>query len=293
MMPLLSVRAKKTLEQPLQFALQVIRRFRANQGFLLAGALAYYSLLSIVPVIVVVLVLVSTIYDTQLLLATLHDYVVLVTPGKADEVLDQIRLFLDNRHLVGSMGLISMLVFSSFAFTVLENIMRVIFAHRDEAKNRPMLLSLVIPYIYISLLAVSLLVVTTVDGLLQAMDTNLSLFGHQWSVTNLEVLFINAITLLGECIMLTSFYLVMPVGRTKWRHALIGGIIAAILWEITRSVLVWYFSNWSPVNLVYGTFATTIVILLSLEFAAIILLMGAQIIAEYEQIPYPEPAASG
>ena len=37
-------------------------------------------------------------------------------------------------------------------------------------------------------------------------------------------------------------------------------------------------------NVVYGTFATAIIILLSLEAAAIILLLGAQVIAEYERI---------
>lgn len=37
------------LSHPLAFALQVLKGFRANQGLLLAGAVAYYSLLSIVP----------------------------------------------------------------------------------------------------------------------------------------------------------------------------------------------------------------------------------------------------
>ena len=48
--------------------------------------------------------------------------------------------------------------------------------------------------------------------------------------------------------------------------------------------LVWYFSTLSFVNVIYGSFATAIVILISLEFAAIILLLGAQVIAEYERL---------
>ena len=83
---------------------------------------------------------------------------------------------------------------------------------------------------------------------------------------------------------MTSIYLVMPVGRLSVRHALIGGITAAFLWEMTRHVLVWYFSTLSLVNVVFGAFATVIIILLTLEAAAIILLFGAQVIAEYERI---------
>lgn len=83
--------------------------------------------------------------------------------------------------------------------------------------------------------------------------------------------------------MLTSLYLVMPVGHITVRHALLGGTTAAILWEITRHVLVWYFAKLSLVNLIYGSFATAVVILLSIEIASIILLLGAQVIAEFER----------
>ena len=97
----------------------------------------------------------------------------------------------------------------------------------------------------------------------------------------------------GEIMLLTSLYLVMPVGRLALRHALIGGVTAAVLWEITRHILVWYFSTLSLVNIVYGTFATAIIILLSLEAAAIILLLGAQVIAEYERIGTSPAAPHG
>jgi len=74
---------------------------------------------------------------------------------------------------------------------------------------------------------------------------------------------------------------------------LIGGITAAFLWELTRHGLVWYFSTLSFVNVVYGAFATVIIILLTLEAAAIILLFGAQVIAEYERIGSDSTATHG
>jgi YihY family inner membrane protein len=112
----------------------------------------------------------------------------------------------------------------------------------------------------------------------------LSLFGHQWSLSFVETSMIYFLGFLGETILLTSLYLVMPVGRLSFRHALIGGFTAAVLWELTRRILVWYFSTLSLVNVIYGAFATGIIILISLEAAAIILLLGAQVIAEYERI---------
>ena len=59
---------------------------------------------------------------------------------------------------------------------------------------------------------------------------------------------------------------------------------ATILWEITRHILVWYLGTLSQVTVVYGSLTTSIVVLLSLEIGATLLLFGAQVIAEYERI---------
>jgi uncharacterized BrkB/YihY/UPF0761 family membrane protein len=49
-------------------------------------------------------------------------------------------------------------------------------------------------------------------------------------------------------------------------------------------VLVWYFATLSQVGVVYGSLTTSIVLLLGLEIGATLLLLGAQVIAEYENI---------
>ena len=59
---------------------------------------------------------------------------------------------------------------------------------------------------------------------------------------------------------------------------------AAVLWELTRHALLWYFATLSQVGEVYGSLTTAIVILLSLEIGAILLLFGGQVISEYERI---------
>jgi len=89
---------------------------------------------------------------------------------------------------------------------------------------------------------------------------------------------------LGLVLMLTAIYLVVPVGRLSFKHALVGGVTAAVLWEAARHIMVWYFRTLSMVNVIYGSFATVVVVLLSLEMAALILLLGAQVIAEFERL---------
>jgi hypothetical protein len=52
----------------------------------------------------------------------------------------------------------------------------------------------------------------------------------------------------GEALLLTAIYLVMPAGRLSFRHAVIGGVTAAVLWEITRHILVWYYTTMSQID---------------------------------------------
>ena len=112
--------------------------------------------------------------------------------------------------------LCAMLFFSSLAFSVLES------GH----KPRPLIVSLILPYVYILLLGVGFLVMTAIASLLalsiifihrvlQSMsDDQLVLLGRGWSLDRLSVVLLYLIGVAGLILVLTSIYLVMPPKRT-------------------------------------------------------------------------------
>ncbi len=267
--------------------MDVLRGFRDNQGLLLAGAVAYYTLLSIIPVFALLLIGLSQFVETELLLETTETYLALIVPTRSDELAVHLELFLANWKVIGIVGIALLLFFSSLTFAVLENAMSMIFFHRAMKKRRHFIVSAIIPYVYILLLAVGFLVVSMVSGWLNQLSTDTStVLGVEVNMSQTTAFLLYLMGVVGEVLLLTSIYLVMPVGRLAWSHALIGGIVATILWEITRHILVWYFTTLSFVSVIYGSLATTIIILLSVELGAIILLLGAQVIAEYERIDH-------
>jgi len=277
--------AQHVLRHPWAFAWQAIKGFRANQGLLLAGAVAYYALLSIVPLLILIVFALSQVIDQRELLATIGRYLEWLVPGQAGAIVGELAKFLDKREGVGWLLFGTMVFFSSLAFTVVENAMSVIFLHRVVERKRRFIFSVLIPYVYILSLGIGLLLMTLVAGSLQAVGKeSVELFGRQLSLSGFSGLLLYLLGFAGEVFVLTSVYLVMPAGRLAWRHALIGGVTAAILWEITRHVLVWYFATLSQVTIVYGSLTTAIVVLLSLEIAATLLLFGAQVISEYERL---------
>ena len=276
--------ALEIARHPLPFVGEVLSEFRRNHALLLAGAVAYYALLSIVPLLILLVVALSHVLDPAALMATLSRYLELVVPGQTQPVVQDLANFVRQGAVVSGVILIALLFFSSLAFGVLENAFAVIFHHRRSERQRTWFTSALIPYAFIFLLGLGLVVITVVSGALQALAvTEVKVFGEVRSFGTLSVYAIYLLGVVGEILLLTAIYLVMPAGRLKLSHALIGGIVAGLLWEITRHVIVWYFATLSQIILIYGSFATTIALLLSFEIAAIVLLMGAQVIAIYER----------
>lgn len=266
------------------FLARVLAGFRTNQGFLLAGGVAYYTLLSILPLLILMLIALSHVIDEAQLVMTIGRYLDLIVPGQAQAFMEELAAFLAHRTVIGWVLMVTLIFFSSLAFTVLENAMSVIFHHRVAIRRRHFLVSALIPYCYIMVLGIGLLVVTVVAGALQTIGAEaVEVFGRSWSLGGISGFLLYLLGVGGEVLVMTSVYLVMPVGRLAMRHALIGGATATLLWEVTRHVLVWYFSTLSQVKLVYGSLTTSIVVLLSLDIAAMVLLLGAQVIAEYER----------
>lgn len=261
-----------------RFVGRVLRDFKRNQGLLLSGAIAYYTLLSIVPLSILAIVVFSHFFEEQLLYQIMTTYLDMVMPGYAITLTEQVQEFIAHRNVVGIVGFVVMLFFSSMAFSMLENAMSLIFRHRFKTPRRHFLISAIIPYLYIFLIGLGIFAVTIAAGIIGNLEYDaVDLFG--WSLPATEI-FLALLGIFGEFVILSSIYLVMPVARVSLRYALIGGFTATILWEITRRALVWYYGVLSMVNLVYGSIAIAVVALLSVEVAAIIVLLGAQVIAE-------------
>src|SRR4051794_38447059 len=145
--------ARLCLAHPRAFARRVLCGFRANQGLLLAGAVAYYALLSIVPLLILSVIALSHVLPEPEVLGTLGRYLAWVLPSQSNAIVSELGAFLAHKEIVGWLLFATMLFFSSLAFTVLENAMSVIFFHRVAHRKRPLLGSLLLPYAFIFCLA--------------------------------------------------------------------------------------------------------------------------------------------
>ncbi|KXS39038.1 MAG: ribonuclease BN [Halomonadaceae bacterium T82-2] len=266
------------------FSTRVLKAFFANRGILLAGGVGYNVLLSTIPLFALLCVLLTHVVSEQRLLGIIAIQAQHLAPTHADVILDSVRTLVDSRDLVGLVGTLVLLFFSSFAFRMLEDSIALIFHQPDNPHKRRFWVSALLPYAFMLVLGAGLLALTLLVAMGDAVNQLLVLL---LDVELPSALFakvtLNLLSFVGMFGLFSAIYKVMPVVRIAMQRALIGGFVAALLWELVRLGLGYYFANLSYVNAVYGSLATLIVVLLGLEIGAIILLLGAQVIAELER----------
>src|SRR5262249_36059516 len=142
-----------------------------------------------------------------------------------------------------------------------------------------------LPFAYIVFLGVGLFVGTLALAQLIAIgEERLVILGYSWSLGGFTRVVLYLASVASEIAIISAIYYFMPLGRISLRLALIGGAPAGLLWEIIRHALAWYLATFSQVSVLYGSLTTAIIVLLSLEVAATLLLLGAQVMAEYERL---------
>lgn len=272
-----------TLRRGLGFTRRVLADFLRNRGLLLAGGVGYNVLLSIIPLFALVVTVLSYVVDEAQLVETIRVQAQLIAPGHAALLVGAVEEFLESREVFGVVGFLVLLFFSSLSFRMLEDAMSILLRHREPRRRRKAWVSFLIPYAYVLVLGLGILALTVTVAVVDRLsEGTVGLLGMELAFGWAPVLVLYASAFIGLGLFFTSIYKVLPAVEIDLRRALVGGFAAAALWEGLLWVLGYYFERISLVSTLYGSFATIIVVLLTLEAGAVILLLGAQIIAELE-----------
>ena len=80
-----------------------------------------------------------------------------------------------------------------------------------------------------------------------------------------------------------SLYYYGPYRKQRWRYVWRGAILATVLWFLATLGFAWYVRNISPYNVMYGSIAAGIALLVWMYLIAMIALIGCEFNAELER----------
>lgn len=104
------------------------------------------------------------------------------------------------------------------------------------------------------------------------------LFSMPWfSGQYLPLFLLNILPFLLSLTGFTFLYVVVPNCSVKLKHGLTGGLVAAILFETAKHGFAWYLSHYNSYQLLYGAFATIPIFFVWVYWVWVITLVGAEV----------------
>jgi membrane protein len=247
------------LRQFLDFCWAIVQRFRDERATQTAGSLAYTSLLSLVPLLTVALAIASAfpVFENavEALQNFLFENVLPDTPG-VGAIIEQIDSFTRNAGRLTAIGIIGFMVTSVMLMLTIDNALNRIF----RVERRRSLLQNV--FIYWAIL--------TLAPVLIGVSLSMTTIALAASVGSVYL-----VPFLLTCLALSILYGVVPARRVELRHALMGGFVAGIGFEVAKRLFALYLQQVPTYTLIYGAFATIPIFLVWLYVSWVVVLAGA------------------
>jgi membrane protein len=261
----------------LQVVLVLIKRFRADHCMLTAGSLSFTTLLAMVPMLTVALSLSTAFPVFDEAVDAVQKYVTenfMPDAAWVEKLADQLTAFAEEAARLTAVGLAFLtLTALMLMLTIDESLNRVFRVRRHRPLARRLLMYWSVLTLGPVLIGASLSITTFLVG------QSLGLFDMASETETL----LRRMPLLFTCAAFTMLYMVVPFRRVDARHALAGGLVAGVLFELAKQGFGVYITRVPTYTLIYGAFATLPIFLLWLYLSWLIVLLGATLTAAFPE----------
>ncbi|HSR14088.1 MAG TPA: YihY/virulence factor BrkB family protein [Thermodesulfobacteriota bacterium] len=259
------------------------RAFTRDGCMNLAAAVAFYSILGAIPFLF--LIVSATAYvlgssDRAHVLAM--DFLNQYFPETSGVIFDQVRAVSRRAGLLGWVGILSMFWTASVIFSSLDFALAVVFRvekRRGFLKGKLLALAMVPGAGALFLLSIF---GTAFSGVIDAYGLSLLGINVAQSVF-FEFLVSYLFPYLILAFAFTAIYRVVPNTRIAMRHALVGGMSGAFLFEVAKHFFTWYVSRSPTYNIIYGSLEALVILVLWAFYSSTILLFCAEVVSAYRR----------
>lgn len=265
-----------------RFVRDVFREFAADNGGLVAAAMAFFGLLSVIPLLLLAVGVLGYVIGSQRAFDQVIDLVRQYFPVGIDELRQNLDAIRRSSGVVSGVGLLGLLWTGSQIFVILQHVMSI-------ALDAPEKLG----FIKARLRAIALVIIA---GILFALS-----IGITWSITaisayNIEVWGLTSdgldplwnllTTLVPVVISIVMFFIIykfLPTVEMETVGPLIAAVTAGLLFELAKWAFGWYVANFANFTAVYGSIGGVIVIVLWIYYLSMITVIGAEVASVYRK----------
>lgn len=261
-------RQARTLWEALK---RVYSEFGRDNGPLMAAAVAFYGLLSFIPLVLVAIWALATWQgDSALAQDRVFTFLDQMLPVERQTLRTMVHDILEQRGAIGLTGLAGLLLTSIGGFSTLESAINAIWntPRRNVLMNKVFALAMVLVLGVLMLASIMLSAAVQWAGALPILG---------W-LNRVEIVAILGplISIALSAAMFILIYKWFPNRPLPWRSAVISGLIVAILWEATKTVYAFYTAKFANFGAAYGAMGGFVGLILWIYYSSMLLLLGAE-----------------
>ena len=266
--------------KPVRLIVRVAHELGEDDASHMAASVSYYAVLSLFPLVLALSAIIGWMAGSESQQDQLVDFIVDNLPGSEQFVRDSVEATERFRETLGIVAVVGLLWSASAVFGSITRVINRAWDVRGNPpfyKNKPRQLAMALGVGILFVVSIALTSVLQwatsieVDG-----QTVNSLLGGQVFAIVLRL----PALLISFTIFLT-IYKYLPNTRTYWRYVWPGALLAAVLFELGKSLFLWYLENFAEFEQLYGNVASVIVLMIWTYFCAFILIIGAELSSEY------------
>ena len=247
----------------------------------LSAALAYYSVFSIAPLLVIAIGIAGWVLGAEAVQGQVHDQLKgTIGADSAAAVESMVQSASKGGGIASVVGLVTLLIGASGVFAALKDALNTVW----EVKAKPglgikgfikdRLLSFGMVLVIGFLLLTSLLLTTALAAVNKFFGDALGLPAFVWGIVGFIVSFAVVTALFA------AIFKFLPDVKVGWRHVWIGAVVTALLFEIGKFLLGWYLGREGAAS-TYGAATAIVLLLLWVYYSSLILLFGAEFTQVY------------
>ncbi|MFL5773746.1 MAG: YihY/virulence factor BrkB family protein [Flavisolibacter sp.] len=258
--------------------------FDNDKVFKLSGSLAYFTIFSIGPMLIIMIFLADLFYGKEAVEGTVYGQIKGLVGAEAALQIQQIiknATLSGKSNLTAIIGFITLLVGATTVFAEIQDSVNTIWNLKPKPKKGwlKMLLNRLLSFSVVVGLGFILLVSLIVNGIIEGLMNRLQERFPEMAVIVIYILNL-IITFSVISVLFAIIFKVLPDAVIKWKDVLVGSMATAILFMIGKFGISFYIGN-SNIGSTYGAAGSIVVLLVWVYYSALILYFGAEFTKAY------------
>lgn len=257
------------------------KKFLADRCQSWGAAIAFYTLLSLSPLLVAVVAIAGFVFGSETASAGLMNQVETVIGAEAANIMEQVMKASSKAEggiLAGIIGIVTLLLGASMVFTEMQTALNAIW----NVPGKPAESSGIFQSIYQKLMSFSLvagtafllLVSLVVNTVLHAVTSGIAGYIPDWAPLAWILNFVVTVGLIA--LMFAMMFKVLPQTQLAWSDVWVGAIITSLLFGLGRYLIGLYLGQ-AAVGSAYGAAGALVVVLVWVYYSTQIMLFGAEL----------------